>query len=254
MPATPAQRSRAYAIRQKIKSGKASPDEIHWLKHTYEPSRNQKRAAPPRVETMKPAVKPLPSMADHSSVGAPQGEPLTFGPSQSEPMTPAAIQRAAARPDGYSPIRFIGDRSSASPGAAGQESPQVAQQCDCPGCTQGFTESALGGTVCKITGKRWWPPMEEETALEYAKAALKFIGWIIKLFRKDKQFVEPKETEIKALARGIRLFQMKRASWLGAFDDLVLIAGSVGGYGARAVNAPVKKKLAKGLDGKPVEA
>jgi hypothetical protein len=81
--------------------------------------------------------------------------------------------------------------------------------------------------------------MSEAGAEALAGAVLACIGFAISLFRKDKHFVKPTELEIKKFGKHIREMALRRASWVGAIDDIMAVVFVGGGYSMRALNQKV---------------
>lgn len=80
-----------------------------------------------------------------------------------------------------------------------------------------------------------WPPMSEDGAQAMAGMLLGLIGLAARFFRDDKHLVKPTQDEIRRLGRAIRETALRRASWMGAFDDLLALAFVSGGYMRRAL-------------------
>lgn len=169
-----------------------------------------------------------------------------------EDVESAEHAEAAANYRGEAELPFVGDEP-ASPDvgravddrAAPDEPADIGNSScsipDCPACKQHHA-----GAICGTTGRTVWPPMSAEGAEAMARGLLFLIGMAIRLFRADRQHVKPTEREIKDLGRGIREVSLRRANWLGRFDDLFMIAGALGGYAIRAINAPAAGALASG--------
>jgi len=56
--------------------------------------------------------------------------------------------------------------------------------------------------------------------------------------RDDRQRIPPTEEEISALGRGLEKSVYRRFNSLGAYDDLLLVLGTIGMYAHRAMTAP----------------
>lgn len=232
-----AERNRAARIRKRRASGNASQSDIDWLR-SYEASRGK-----PGRPVASPALAYAPPAPASSNTVA------TAPP----PIAPAAQARAQAE-TGYVPISFDGVVSGppvagaltssagmAPPGApAFAGAPGYGVKCnipDCPACKR-----QLDGAICQVTGKRVWPPMDIDAARKMAEGILWLVGMAIKFFRKDKFYVEPMPHEVEIFAKGIQLVQQRRASWLGAFDDIAMAFGGLAGYGTRAAKYPDQRK------------
>lgn len=110
----------------------------------------------------------------------------------------------------------------------------------CPAC-RGFK----GGKICGPTGRRVFPPMDDDGAEGFASFILTLIGAAVKFFRDDRRFIPPTAEEKRRFARALKKIAARRewAMWMGAIDDLVGAARSIGGYGARALNEPSRPRL-----------
>lgn len=108
---------------------------------------------------------------------------------------------------------------------------------NCPSC-----KNAHGAKVCGTTGEAVWPPLDADAAQGMATGVLRGIRGLLSMFLSDRDIPEPSSAQISMLARGILKMQQRRASWISAYDDLVLIAMGLGGYTLAAIYAPPKVK------------
>jgi hypothetical protein len=86
--------------------------------------------------------------------------------------------------------------------------------------------------------------MDPAAAEMMARGMLWLVGTGIKMSRSDKLYTEPSGAEKAQLAKGLVIMQARRASWIGAVDDILLVAGALGGYSVRAVVAPKQEVVA----------
>jgi hypothetical protein len=206
MAVTSTERAKATRIRRRLASGDIRDGEANWL-DDYErrtsgaPSR---RAPPPPTSAPAPALAPAPAST----------------PTQDSGMVEL---------DFSSPGTASGDGTE-----TGSPSPQP--KCtiaNCPACKQ---ES--GALVCGSTGKRVWPPMSEAGAKAMASLVLAGLAFCLRFMREDRRIIPPTDREREQLAKAIREVAHRRASWVGAFDDLFALAFSLGAYTTRAIREP----------------
>ncbi len=248
MKKSQADRNRAYRLRKKAAKSTATIEELSWLED-YKRTRKP-RAAPPRRETAKPPAKPeaTPSTMAQDQPRADPPKPARDG---AAPFSSAPAGEARARvQSGFTPITFAGGpggtpAASTSTGfgfsSPPMGTPPAAPTCnipDCPAC------QSQTGLVCEVTGKRVFPPMTIQAATGLAEGIMFIVGLIARIVRKDKHHVEPTKHEIDCLAMGIREVQMRRANWLSAGSDFVMVWMGLGSYGKRAFTEKPAKKPA----------
>lgn len=100
-----------------------------------------------------------------------------------------------------------------------------------------------GAQVCGETGRKVWPPMSEEGAEALAGTILAIIGLAIRFFRPDRRLIPPSKEERKQLGGALREMALRRASWMGAFDDLLAVAFGLSRYTMRALREPDAPQL-----------
>lgn len=213
MTTTAADRQKAVRLRKK-EPGKLSPEDSAWL-DSYSAS-TKGRGRPPKTRS-EPTVYTQPMTTQSVEVKPPSAE-----------MPPPAAVPIADKP----PTATI---DFGAPQPAPPVAPLVApQQCNIPNCPA--CRAAQGPAICLTTGKRVWPPMSEAGSEALAGAILSAIGFAISLFRKDKHFVKPTTDEIKRFGKHLREMALRRASWMGAIDDILAVFFVGGGYSVRALN------------------
>lgn len=223
--------SRAKRIR--AKGASATPDDAAWLAQ-YErdhPRVGGRRVAPadkPAGPSTSPAPAPAPSPAVAPATPAAQGlVALDFaarppGADGAAPATPAAAAPAAPAP-----------ATPATP---------VCAIPNCPRC-----KVKGGGQRCAVTGEVVYPRMSPEGAEAMARMLL--IGWsflVIKLIRADGRAVPPNDAEARLMGRALAEIAWRRASWIGAFDDLIMFGAAMTMYTRRSLAEPDQSKVANG--------
>lgn len=218
------ERSRARSIRQRVLDGIATADQSNWLE-VYERSRTARNVDEP---------KPAPDRTGPA--------PPSPGPDRTEPpgVESAAESRAKVQA-GHVMLEFPADPTppadggppGGASGAALSAPGAPAPTCSIPNCPQ--CKSIVGSQECAVTGGRVWPPMSIQSGRSMASMILGLIGLALKFFRKDKFYVAPTKEEKEMLAEALVLVQHRRASWIGAFDDLIQLGGAIGGYSTRAL-------------------
>lgn len=147
----------------------------------------------------------------------------------------AATSRARVE-SGFVPVDFGPDKAPPKPA---QATPiDAAPKCTIPNCSA--CKGVTGGAICLATGQRVWPPMSKDVARGYARGVFVLIGLIIRWYKGAAAVIPPLDTEVELLAQGIVEFQTNRASWLGAFNDVGMIAGGLVNYSRRAARASEK--------------
>lgn len=224
--ATAKDRVKASRARKAIRDGTATDDQRRFLagyEATY--------GGPAKSRAPKP---PAPAPETGAQAGAGAGPPP-------EPQAPPAVQgetgKGASMAEPTVPIDFGPPPGSvgASPpaGALAPAGGPASAKCSNPQCS--CNKGAWGAYVCPVTGAKTWPPMDPEVAEAAGETLLRGIAFVVFLVRKVK--VVPTEREISRLGKSIKLIQERRASWLGAVDDLVMFGSVVGGFTIRAVRA-----------------
>lgn len=93
-----------------------------------------------------------------------------------------------------------------------------------------------GAQRCAVTGKLVWPPMTEGGSQMLATALLLGLSALARMFRKDGKTVMPTNRERDDLALALKEVAERRASWLGAGDDLGALLFFAWRYGQRAIS------------------
>lgn len=216
---TNADRNRASRYRKMAggRHGLRAPTDAEraWLAQ-YEASRDPKHMTPPQRHA---APYQAPPPASPPTVEAPTspGPSMVPAPGPAAPRTP---DPHAAPPD-WTVIDF-----------GTPEGPRQTSLCsipDCPAC-----RAATGPATCGVTGRRVWPPMSEAGAEGLARILLGLIGVVARVVRKEP-VPPPTDRDVKQVARALREVALRRASWVGAFDDLIALGAGVTMYTRRAL-------------------
>ena len=69
------------------------------------------------------------------------------------------------------------------------------------------------------------------------------ISLVARMVRADKHSVVPTEDERKKLGEALREMALRRASWMGAFDDILAVAFHGGSFVRRALTEQPKAAL-----------
>lgn len=225
MSASTKDRSRAARLRRAVRAGRElSADDRAWLE-TYEASRSRK---PKRSD-----APPEPSAAPVQTAPQTPSAPPSPGPE------PAPQPAEPAEPADYIPIPVLGPEEPEKPPEAEPAKPDDGgcKIPDCPKC-----KTVRGAQICATTGERVWPRMTPGGARAMASIILGIIGAAVRLFRADRQFIPPTKEERDDLAKAIEEVAYRRASWMGAFDDLLALGWALSAYGGRAMRAPSKER------------
>ena len=228
-----ADRVRASRLRKKTAP---TPEERAWL-DAYElahPPRVRVIRSPPASERAHhPALSPpaaASTQADSLPPTVPDGAPAPAPAGGPAPSTVSTPPEATA-------WRTIDFGAAQAPGTA----IVPAEACkipDCPACRRVKGAAA----ICPSTGERVWPPMSEEGARAMAAAMLGVIAVVVRVGRRiatgvEAPMVTPTATEIASMGRALRETAYRRASYMGAGDDLFALAWAVGAFGMRAARA-----------------
>jgi len=211
MPAiTPKARVKASRIRKK--GDKATAEERHFLqrfdaeKEKLKTTRKARSTEQPLTPAPAPAMAPAPAVSDGGA-----------------PLEPKGEQQAPSLLD------FSGPANEAPK----TDTKPTCNIPDCPACKQ-----QRGALICQATNKKVWPPMSEAGAKALAGFLFFIVGRVIAFFRPDKRYVVPSDAERDQFAAALREVALRRASWIGAFDDLMAAVFALTRYGSRALNAP----------------
>jgi hypothetical protein len=96
--------------------------------------------------------------------------------------------------------------------------------------------------VCVATGEKVWPPMSEEGAKAMAAMVLGIVAIVVRVGRRiatgtESPIVQPTAAEIASMGRALREVTYRRASYMGAGDDIFALAWAVGAFSLRAARA-----------------
>lgn len=207
--------------RKRGRGGQSGPRAPHGAQEVPPPS--PAIAPPPELAhapTPAPAPAATPGMVPVDFGGAPMGAPLPIPP----------------------PAPNLGSGPSAPlPGDTAPGSVPTPHVCnvgkDCPACRS----QTSGALVCSATGKKVWPPMSEAGAEAMAAVIFAGLGFVLQFFRDDRRIIMPSADERRMLAGALREVAYRRASWVGAVDDLFALFGALGRYTIRAMNEPQKQ-------------
>lgn len=86
--------------------------------------------------------------------------------------------------------------------------------------------------------------MSEAGAKGFASLVLSGLTWLLRMFREDRWVPTPTTKERDELAKALRELALRRASWLGAVDDIIAVAFLLGAFTMRVMNEPRPKELA----------
>ena len=202
-------------------------------------------AHPPRVTVRR---VPAPERAHHPAASPPAAAPTPAGhPSPATAHDGAPAPAPAAPPSSSAPSSAASSAPEASawrtidfgaPQAAAIVPVEVCKIPDCPACRR-----AKGtGAVCVATGVKVWPPMSEEGAKAMAAAVLGVVAVLVRVGRRvatgaDAPVVAPTAGEVAQLGRALREVTYRRASYMGASDDLFALAWALGAFSMRAARA-----------------
>lgn len=230
MTATYSERSRAKRIRAKVRAGNAKPEDRRWLAKYEAARRKSPGDAPPDVLEADRAYDEVvearaAEAAQRVEVTFPAAEPEIDAAPIAEPE-PATAEPIAAE-SGPSEMVHV-----AKPGAK----PQTCGDPRCPACS-----NVVGGHVCAATGKTVWDQIDEDAARGLAMMLFAGITLVIKMFRKDKQWVPPTDKEIDQLGKAIQKMTYRRINAIGAIDDIIMLGSALGMYVRRATMAPALK-------------
>lgn len=230
---TQAARSKAKRIREKIRKGeRVSQTAREWLAE-YDKSRLAKKDPPsePKAPSGIQSPPAVTTIANQEMVdiprfdGTPDPESRERWQIQDGPKPPEHREVVSQLPE-YSAVRLVDD------GGTGQ----TCGKKDCPECTV-----KRGGYKCSVTGKTVFPPMSAAGSEALAATLCAIIGTVIRFFRPDRRIIQPNKEEIKALGAALREVSFRRASWMGAWDDLFALASGVGRFAWRALGEPQTK-------------
>lgn len=209
--------SKAQYHRRKVASGRGTDADRAWLAE-YEGADPRRRA---RV---------IGQVTSEATGQAPMHEP----PYQPPPLAPAPASPPptgtaphASDPDGWRSIDFGAPPSDAAPGHDPGGSCTIR---DCPECRK-----AKGALRCGTTGGLVYEPMDMDSAEMLAGFLLAVTGLLCRAVRPDHASVQPTKEDKTRVAKGLVKVQHRRAGWIGAFDDLLLLFGGVAMYGKRAL-------------------
>lgn len=226
MAASDKDRQRAAAIRKK--GARATATDRAWLRAYTE---RKKAAALERAAADAAAsdAAPQPEYLVEPPPPEPRREPPVWTKAPEAPPPPAE----PPPPEPGAPSSSSSSSSTSSP----HDPPFVATACDikdCPAC-----RAANGTRLCKVTGERVWPPMSESGSRGLAEAILAGLAFVIAIGARlvtgrAHRVVKADEREVDELARALRDIALRRASWMGAVDDLFGALFVVSTYSTRA--------------------
>lgn len=220
---TNAERQKARYIKERLALGKATAEQRAWYAR-YKPDRTDAPVPPPPRQAAPP--RPVPPPVEHVAPAhhvAPEPPPAEHRP---EPPPPTA--------NGWEPIPDWGAKPENTAPLAPVSTCSIP---DCPAC-----RAATGPAICGTTGKRVWPPMSEAGAEGMAKGLLFIIGLVASVIRKEP-VPPPTDRDIKQVGRALREVALRRASWVGAFDDLIALTAGISGYTRRALTEKAPPSL-----------
>jgi hypothetical protein len=96
--------------------------------------------------------------------------------------------------------------------------------------------------TCVATGERVYPPMSEEGAKAMAAMVLGLVAVVVRIGRRiatgtEAPVIAPTAAEVAQMGRALREVTYRRASYMGAGDDLFALAWAVGAFSLRAARA-----------------
>lgn len=221
--------SRAYGLRKKLREGgQISDDEHVWLDGYTARTKGGKKPAPVPGKD-RPAPRPDPIVET-----TPQPQQIA-----QTPVVPTESQEI--------PIRQWGAPESPPnhPEASQAPSPNRCTIKDCPACARELSGDG-GVQICAATGKKVYPAMTTAGSEVIARSLLATTGLLIRMYRPDRTLVPPNQTEVKNTGEALRSVAYRRASWIGAYDDIAALVGSMGMYSGRALTHKTKEQLASG--------
>ena len=231
MTAPAADRVRASRLRRRAE---LSPEDRAWL-DSYErdhPSVRVRRSPPAPERAHHPAASP-PAAAPYQGASlppaAPDGAPA---PAPAYPAS-AAAPAPAAEPTAWRTIDFGAPQT-----AAAIVPVEACKIPDCPACRA----QKGAGMTCVATGERVYPPMSEEGAKAMAAMVLGVVAVVVRVGRRiatgtESPVVAPTAAEVAQMGRALREVTYRRASYMGAGDDLFALAWAVGAFSLRAARA-----------------
>lgn len=216
-----------YRMRKRLAAGRGSEND---------------RATVAAYEAVKPSRRPKGAAAPYHS--APHAAPTQREPSREVPFAapsfdPSPPADTSSSDDGWRTVDFgappTADKPGHDPGGA----------CTIPNCPE--CRKAKGALRCGTTGELVHPPMELDAAEMMGDLLLGAIGLACRAVREDHASVPASPEDRRKMAKALVMVQHRRAGWIGAFDDLLLLFGVMGLYTKRALTAegtPPKKRLA----------
>jgi hypothetical protein len=215
---TPASRSRAHRLRN-LSRRPLTDEERAWLiEYDAIVASNKRAPSLPAVSDDTPQARLDRAIADARQ------------PAQASQPSSAEVPIAPWSGSSIAPVEARDDASHAS-------------SCsikDCPACAKKRGEGDAGVQICAATGDRVYPPMSDVGARLLAGAILAMVGIAIRMLRADRQLVAPTAKETADFGLAIREVARRRASWMGAYDDLTALVGTGAVYMRRAATEPAK--------------
>lgn len=237
--ATNAEKQKAKRLRKR--EGALTPTERAWL-DSYEqrvkPQQRteQRKASWPAMNWTAPAAAPAPAAPAPVSK-SPEAIQLDLsGPMVSFDAVPSPSPQAPPPPSPQAPAPP--PASSSTELAPPPPLPLTGQQCQIPHCP---CKSNLGGQVCITTGKLVWPPMDPAAAEGVARGILSGIAFLGSFLREDRRVIKHTADDVRTLGRAIQIMQTRRANWVGAIDDIIMIVAVVFAFGSRVLAEPTMK-------------
>lgn len=227
MTTTSAERNRASRLRGKLRQGRVlAPAERSWFDE-YMARVGKARVEPDDAAEREPAPRPVaPESADR------------------------AAEPAVAIPDAQATTTTIRTWGASLAPPSPQEPVAVpSPKCDVPDCPA--CRGAVGGRVCSVTGRRVWPKMSDAGARAQANVVLGLVRMGVTLTVGESPD-KPTKEQIGKMADAIQEISYRRASWLGAFDDLFMAAEALGDYGVHSIADATRKKKARARAALPI--
>jgi hypothetical protein len=249
--ATNAEKQKAKRLRKR--EGALTPTERAWLDSYEQRVKPQARTearkrgwgivAPPTEQPLDPR----PSIQIDRERADRERAPLTpIALDLSQPLValdaPPPAAPAAPSPPLSPPASATVPPAPSSSNALAPVPPPTGQTCQIPHCP---CKSNLGGQVCLTTGKIVWPPMDPEAAQGVAKGILTGIAFLGSFLREDRRVIKHTADDARTLGRAIQIMQTRRANWVGAIDDIIMIVAVVVAFGSRVMAEPTIKEEKK---------
>lgn len=102
----------------------------------------------------------------------------------------------------------------------------------CPACA-----AQVGGRLCIATNKIVWDAMDPISAEGMAAAVLTLVSVVASFLRSDRKRIAPSAADRKTVGQALARVTYRRFNGIGAYDDLIMLAASLGGFAMKAITS-----------------